>query len=187
MREGMRGAHSGNLASMGAAIPYAVAAKFAHPHLPALCFVGDGAMQMSGINELITVATYWKQWQDPRFVVIVMNNGDLNMVTWEQRILAGDPKFERSQDVPDFPYAQYARLLGLDGIRLDDPEAIGASLDRALASPRPFVLEVICDPEMPPLPPHVSLQQARNYVMAMAKGDPNAAKMVRASIRELFA
>ena len=187
MRKGMRAAHSGNLASMGAAIPYAIAAKFAHPRLPAMCFAGDGAMQMNGINELITVAAYWKQWQDPRFVVFVMNNRDLNMVTWEQRILSGDAKFERSQDVPDFPYAEYARSLGLDGVRLDDPDAIVASLDRALAATRPFVLEVICDPEMPPLPPHVSLQQARNYLMAIAKGDPNAARMVRATIRELFA
>jgi pyruvate dehydrogenase (quinone) len=187
LREGMRAAHSGNLASMGAAIPYAMAAKFAYPDLPALCFVGDGAMQMSGLNELITVAAYWKQWQDPRFVVIVMNNRDLNMVTWEQRILSGEAKFERSQDVPDFPYAQYARLLGLDAIRLDDPDAIVPSLTQALAATRPFVLEVICDPEVPPLPPHVSVTQARNYLMAVAKGDPNAVRMVRATIRELFA
>ena len=187
MREGMRAAHSGNLASMGAAIPYAIAAKFAHPHLPAMCFVGDGAMQMNGINELITIAANWKRWQDPRFVVIVMNNRDLNMVTWEQRILAGEPKFERSQDVPDFPYADYARSLGLMGLRLDDPEAIGVSLDEALASTRPFLLEVICDPEIPPLPPHVTLTQARNCLMAIAKGDPNAVRMVRATIRELFA
>jgi pyruvate dehydrogenase (quinone) len=187
MRKGMRAAHSGNLASMGAAIPYAIAAKFAHPRLPAMCFVGDGSMQMNGINELITVAAYWKQWQDPRFVVVVMNNRDLNMVTWEQRILSGNAKFERSQDVPDFPYAEYARSLGLDGVRLDDPEAIVPSLDRALAATRPFLLEVICDPEMPPLPPHVSLQQARNYLRAVAKGDPNAVRMVRATIRELFA
>jgi pyruvate dehydrogenase (quinone) len=187
MREGMRAAHSGSLASMGAAIPYAIAGKFAHPELPALCFVGDGAMQMSGINELITVAKYWKQWRDPRFVVIVMNNRDLNFVTWEQRILAGDAKFEASQDLPDFPYADYARSLGFDGLRLDSPDAIGASLDRALAATRPFLLEVICDPEMPPLPPHVTLQQARNYLMAIAKGDPNAVRMVRATIREIFA
>ena len=115
IRTGMRAAHSGTLASMGAAIPYAVAAKFAHPELPALCFVGDGAMQMNGINELITVARYWKRWRDPRFVVLVMNNRDLNMVTWEQRILAGDRKFEASQELPDFPYAAYAQSIGLGG------------------------------------------------------------------------
>jgi len=108
-------------------------------------------------------------------------------VTWEQRILAGDAKFERSQDVPDFPYAQYARSLGLGGVRLDDPAAIGDALDEALAATRPFVLEVICDPEIPPLPPRVSLAQARNYLMAIAKGDPNAVRMVRATIRQLFA
>jgi len=187
MREGMRAAHSGNLASMGAAIPYAIAAKFAYPDLPALCFVGDGAMQMNGINELITVARYWQQWRDPRFLVIVMNNRDLNMVTWEQRILAGDRKFDASQVLPDFPYATYATSLGLGGFRLEDPRNITTALDSALASERPYVLEVICDPEVPPLPPHVSLKQARNYLAAIAKGDPDAARMLRASIKEIFA
>ena len=187
VRDGMRAAHSGNLASMGAAVPYAVAGKFAHPDLPALCFVGDGAMQMNGINELITVARYWRQWRDPRFLVIVMNNRDLNMVTWEQRILAGDRKFQASQDLPDFPYAGYAAALGLGGFRLEDPKEIPQALDHALAADRPYVLEVLCDPEVPPLPPHVSLKQARNYLAALAKGDPNAARMLHASIKELFA
>ena len=138
IRAGMRAAHSGTLASMGAAIPYAIAAKFAHPELPALCFVGDGAMQMNGINELITVARYWKRWRDPRFVVLVMNNRDLNMVTWEQRILAGDRKFEASQELPDFPYAAYAQSLGLGGFRLDDSDA-HRGRDRGRAGGRPSI------------------------------------------------
>jgi len=187
IRTGMRAAHSGTLASMGAAIPYAVAAKFAHPELPALCFVGDGAMQMNGINELITVARYWKRWRDPRFVVLVMNNRDLNMVTWEQRILAGDRKFEASQELPDFPYAAYARSIGLGGFRLDDSDRIVVAIEDALAAGRPYVLEVVCDPNVPPLPPHVSAKQIRNYLVALAKGDRDAVRMVRASIKQIFA
>jgi len=187
IRTGMRAAHSGTLASMGAAIPYAVAAKFAHPELPALCFVGDGAMQMNGINELITVARYWKRWRDPRFVVLVMNNRDLNMVTWEQRILAGDRKFEASQELPDFPYAAYARSIGLGGFRLDDSDRIVVAIEDALAADRPYVLEVVCDPNVPPLPPHVSARQIRNYLVALAKGDRDALQVVRASIKQIFA
>ena len=187
IRKGMRAAHSGNLASMGAAIPYAVAAKFAHPDRPALCFVGDGAMQMNGINELITVARYWERWRDPRFIVFVMNNRDLNMVTWEQRILAGDRKFEASQDLPDFPYSTYAQSLGLGGCLLDNPGNVVTAIEQALAAEKPFVVDVLCDPEVPPLPPHVSGQQVINYLKAIAKGDPDGMRMVRASIKQLFA
>jgi len=186
MRTGMHAAHSGGLASMGAAIPYAIAAKFAHPERPALCFVGDGAMQMSGMAELITVARYWRQWRDPRFIVLIVNNRDLNMVTWEQRILEGDRKFEPSQNLPDVAYADYARILGLHGLRVDDPGTIEDALDAALASDRPFVLDVVSNPDVPLLPPHISLKQARNYLKALAKGDSRAAGTVRESIKQLF-
>jgi pyruvate dehydrogenase (quinone) len=171
---------------MGAAIPYAIAAKFAHPSRPAFCFVGDGAMQMSGMAELITVSRYWQRWPDPRFVVIVTNNRDLNMVTWEQRILEGDRKFDPSQTLPDVPYADYARMLGLGGMRIDRPEAIEDALAAALASDRPFVLDVVCDPEVPLLPPHITLEQARHYVMALAKGDRNAMRAIRESLKQVF-
>jgi pyruvate dehydrogenase (quinone) len=186
MRAGMQAAHSGGLASMGAAIPYGIAAKFAHPDKPVLCFVGDGAMQMNGMSELITVARYCSEWRDPRFIVIVTNNRDLNMVTWEQRILQGDRKFEPSQNVPDVGYAEHAKLLGLTGLRIDHPGAVAQALESALASERPFVLDVVCDPEVPLLPPHVSLEQARHYLMALAKGDPNAMRMLRESVKQIF-
>jgi len=186
LRSGMHSAHSGGLASMGAAIPYAIAAKFAHPSRPAFCFVGDGAMQMSGMAELITVARYWQRWLDHRFVVIVTNNRDLNMVTWEQRILQGDRKFEPSQTLPDVAYGDYARMLGLGGMRIDRPEAIEEGLAAALASDRPFVLDVLCDPEVPLLPPHITLEQARHYVMALAKGDRNAMRAIRESLKQVF-
>jgi pyruvate dehydrogenase (quinone) len=187
MREGMLAAHSGGLASMGAALPYAIAAKFAHPERAAVAMVGDGAMQMNGINELITVAKYWRRWSDPRFVVLVLNNGDLNMVTWEQRVKEGEPKFPDSQEVPAFSYATYAAQLGLRSTRIDDPARLGAAWDEAFASDRPMLIEAICDPDVPGLPPHISVRQASNYMMAMLKGDPEALGVVKASLKELFA
>src|SRR5690349_16895897 len=117
-RRGMAGSVSGGLATMGPALPYAIAAKHAHPARPVLALVGDGAMQMNGVNALVTIAASWRRWADPRLVVLVLNNADLNMVTWEQRALSGDPKFDTSQVLPPFPYADYARLLGLEAIRV---------------------------------------------------------------------
>lgn len=182
-RRGMMASLSGGLATMGPAIPYAIAAKFAHPSRPVLALLGDGAMQMLGINGLITVAHLWRQWRDPRLVVMVLNNGDLNMVTWEQRI-AGDPKFEPSQNLPAFPYAEYGRMLGLHGIRVDRPEDIGPAWAEALACDRPTVLEMITDPNVPPLPPHVSAAQARHYAAALLRRDPQALQVVMATAKE---
>ena len=187
MRPGMQAAHSGGLASMGAAIPYAVAAKFAYPDRPAIAFVGDGAMQMNGLNELITVAKYWRTWADPRFVVVVLNNRDLNMVSWEQRVLEGDPKFPDSQDIPDFSYTGYANLLGLESQLIDNAERIVPALEAALASRRPVVVEIFADPNVPPLAPHTTAKQAKNYLLALMRGDPDALKIIRASAKELFA
>ncbi|HEY4137006.1 MAG TPA: thiamine pyrophosphate-dependent enzyme, partial [Casimicrobiaceae bacterium] len=187
MRPGMQAAHSGNLASMGAAIPYALAAKLAYPDRPAIALVGDGAMQMNGMNELITVAKYRDRFIDPRFIVIVLNNRDLNMVTWEQRVLEGDPKFPASQDLPDFSFSGYSNLLGFAGMRVDTSSKIVPMLDAALMADRPALLEVMSDPNVPPLPPHVTMKQARNYLRAIARGDADAAKFVRASIKEMFA
>jgi pyruvate dehydrogenase (quinone) len=187
IRDGMAFAHSGNLASMGAAMPYAIAAKFALPGRPVLAFVGDGAMQMNGLNELITLARYWKRWADPRFVVLVLNNRDLNMVSWEQRVLSGAPKFSDSQELPAFSYATYAEQLGIKGITLSEPGAAAEAWAEALACDRPVLVDAIVDPNVPPLPPHVTLKQARNYLSAILKGDPDALKIVRASVREIFA
>ena len=185
LRPGMLTAHSGTLASMGAALPYAIAAKFAHPERPAIAIVGDGAMQMNGLNELITVSKYWQRWVDPRLIVLVLNNRDLNMVTWEQRVLEGDPKFAASQELPDFPYAEYAKLLGLGGIRVSHPGHVAPAWDMALGSDRPIVIEAVTDPDVPLLPPHVTLKQARAYATALLKGDTEAPGIIAASIREL--
>jgi pyruvate dehydrogenase (quinone) len=184
LRAGMSASLSGNLATMGPGVPYAIGAKFAHPDRPVLALVGDGAMQMNGLNELITIAKYWQEWSDPRLVVLVLNNRDLNQVTWEQRAMEGDPKFETSQDLPDFPYADYARMVGLAGIRVEDPRDLGSAWDEALASNRPFVLEAVTDPDVPPLPPHITLKQAKAMTFALAKGDPDFGDIVRQTLKD---
>jgi pyruvate dehydrogenase (quinone) len=186
IRRGMQASLSGTLASMGAGVPYAIAAKFAFPERVAIALVGDGAMQMNGNSELITVAHYWKQWSDPRLIVMVLNNGDLNQVTWEQRAMAGDPKFEASQIVPVFHYARYAELLGLQGIRVDQPEQIGAAWDAALSADCPVLLEVIADPNVPPLPPHITYDQVKAYVSSLIHGDPDSSEIIKASAKQLF-
>jgi pyruvate dehydrogenase (quinone) len=184
LRRGMAASLSGTLATMGPGVPYAIAAKFAHPGRPVVALVGDGAMQMNGLNELITVAKYWQRWSDPRLVVLVLNNRDLNQVTWEQRALEGDPKYPVSQEIPDFPYARYAELIGLRGVRVDAPEDVGAAWDEVLAADRPAVLEAVVDPEIPPLPPHITFEQARNFAQAVVS-DPNRSRVTRRSVRQM--
>jgi pyruvate dehydrogenase (quinone) len=187
IRRGMMASLSGGLASMGAAVPYAIAAKFAHPDCPVIALVGDGAMQMNNMAELITVAKYWRRWADHRLVVCVFNNQDLNQVTWEQRIMEGDPKLNASQQIPDVPYHRFAELIGLKGIFVDQPESVGSAWDEALAADRPVVLEVRTDPEVPPLPPHITLQQAKNFARALTKGDPHEGGVIKGTARQLLA
>ncbi len=184
LRKGMMASLSGTLATMGPGVPYAIAAKFAYPHRPVIALVGDGAMQMNGINELITIAKYRHQWADQRLVVLVLNNRDLNQVTWEQRAMEGNPKFEGSQDLPDFPYASYAELLGLKGIRVDSPDRVGSAWDEALGADRPVVYEAITDPEVPPLPPHITIEQAKALSSALLAGDPDAGRIVKQSFSQ---
>ncbi len=184
LREGMMASLSGTLASMGPGVPYAIAAKFAHPHRPVFALVGDGAMQMNGNAELVTIAKYWERWHDPRLIVLVLNNRDLNQVTWEQRAMSGDPKFEGSQSLPDFPYASYAELIGLRGIRVDHPDRVASAWDEALSADRPVVYEAITDPEVPPLPPHITSEQARSLMSALRKGDRSAGAVIRLSFKQ---
>jgi pyruvate dehydrogenase (quinone) len=186
MRRGMMASLSGGLASMGAAVPYAIAAKFAHPDRPVVALVGDGAMQMNNMAELITVSKYWKEWADPRWIVCVFNNEDLNQVTWEQRVMEGDPKFDASQQIPDVPYHRFGELIGLRGLYVDDPDRLGAAWEEALASDRPVVLEVKTDPEVPPLPPHITLKQATNFAKALAKGDPREGSVIAGAMRQVL-
>ncbi|VXB13067.1 Thiamine pyrophosphate protein [Burkholderia sp. 8Y] len=178
VKRGMMCSLSGGLASMGAAVPYAIAAKFAHPERPVIALVGDGAMQMNNMAELITVAKYWKKWSDPRWICMVLNNEDLNQVTWEQRVMNGDPKFEASQDIPSVPYHRFAELIGLRGLYVDDAERMAAVWDEALASDRPVVIEVKADPNVPPLPPHITLHQAKAFATTLFEGDPNERSII---------
>ncbi len=184
VREGMRASLAGNLATMGCGVPYAFAAKMAHPDRPVAAFIGDGAFQMNGMNGLITIAQYWERWEDPRLVVCVLHNNDLNQVTWEMRAMEGDPKFEASQYVIDFPYARYAELLGLRGIRVDDPDDVAPAWEEAWAADRPVVYEAVTDPEVPPLPPHIRFDQAKKMLSALLKGDPESGRIVRQTFRD---
>ncbi|HTY67406.1 MAG TPA: thiamine pyrophosphate-requiring protein [Alphaproteobacteria bacterium] len=187
IRRGMMCSLSGGLASMGAAVPYAIAAKFAHPDRPVIALVGDGAMQMNNMAELITAAKYWKEWANPKWIVCVFNNEDLNQVTWEQRVMNGDPKFEASQQIPNVPYHKFAELIGFKGIYVDRPEHLGMAWDEALASDRPVVLEVKTDPNIPPLPPHITLAQAKAFASTLLKGDPEESEVIKGTVREVLA
>jgi pyruvate dehydrogenase (quinone) len=184
IRRGMMASLSGSLATMGPGVPYAIAAKFAFPNRPAIALVGDGAMQMNGLAELITVKKYWQEWDDPRMIVLVLNNRDLNQVTWEQRVLAGDPRFAASQSIPDFPYATYAEGLGLLGIRVDRAEEIGPAWDRALGAARPALIEAVTDPDVPPLPPHITLEQAKNFASSVLAGDADRLGFIKQTVKE---
>jgi pyruvate dehydrogenase (quinone) len=186
MRPGMMASLSGNLATMGPAVPYAIAAKFAFPERPVIASVGDGAMQMNGINGLISIAKYYKEWKDPRLVVVVLNNRDLNQVTWEQRVMEGDAKYRCSQELPAFDYAGYARSVGLEGICIRKPEELQDALKKALTASRPCLLDIETDPEVPPLPPHITFEQAAAFASSILSGDPNKLAMIRRSFANMF-
>src|SRR3989440_1659277 len=185
MKPGMMGSLSGGLATMGAAVPYAIAAKFAHPNRIPICCTGDGAMQMNGLNELITVAKYWKKWSDPRIIFLVLNNRDLNQVTWEMRIEEGNPKLPATQDLPDFPYARFADSIGLKGIRVDRPEDVGRAWDEALSANSPVVFEAYTSGDVPTIPPHISFEQAKEYMSALVKGDPDEGGIIKQSVKSM--
>ncbi len=184
IRRGMMASLSGNLATMCPGVPYAIAAKFCFPDRVAIALVGDGAMQMLGNDGMITISKYWKEWSDPRLIVLVLNNRDLNQVTWEQRAMAGDPKYEASQDIPDFPFARYAELLGLRGIFVDKPERIADAWDEAFASDRPVILEAYTDPNVPTLPPHITFKEAEMFSKALIKGDPEEIGIIRQTFKD---
>ncbi|HEY6494237.1 MAG TPA: thiamine pyrophosphate-requiring protein [Trebonia sp.] len=169
----MRGSLSGNLATMGPGVPYGIGAKFGHPDRPVIVFAGDGAMQMNGLAELITIKHYWEQWSDARLIIAVLHNNDLNQVTWEMRAMEGAPKFTESQTLPEVSYEAFARSLGLGGIAVDKPEQVGAAWDQALAADRPTVLDFRTDPDVPPIPPHATYEQAKDAAKALLKGDAN--------------
>ena len=182
-RGGIRGSLSGNLATMGPAVPYAIGAKFAHPQRPVIAFSGDGAMQMNGMAELITIKRYWQQWDDPRLIVAVLHNNDLNQVTWEMRAMAGAPKFVESQVLPDVDFAAFAAALGLNAVSVKDPEELGNVWREALSADRPTVLDVYTDPDMPPIPPHATWDQFKSATAAVLGGDEDRAGFVKVGLK----
>jgi len=186
IRRGMMGSLSGGLASLGAATPYAVAAKMAYPDRPVIGFIGDGAMQMNGLNVMITVSKYWRQWSDPRFIIMVLNNQDLNQVTWEERVQLGEGRTPSTQSIPNFPYHKYAELIGLKGIYCENPEQISAAWKEALHADRPVIIEFKADPNVPPLPPHITLKDAKNF-MTMMRNEPELGSVLKNSAKELLA
>lgn len=187
IRKGMMATLSGNLATMCPGMPYTIAAKFAYPERVAIGLIGDGAMQMLGINGLITVSKYWKTWKDPRMIILVLNNRDLNMVSWEQRVMVGDAKFDASQDVPDFAYDEYARMLGLEGIKVEHPDDVKDALDTAMVVQKPVVLNVYTDPNVPMTPPHVSLKEMKSFAAAIFHGDSDAWDMIKQTSKDVWA
>jgi pyruvate dehydrogenase (quinone) len=185
MRRGMKASLSGGLASLGAGTPYALAGKMAFPDRTVIACMGDGAMQMNGLNVMITISKYWKKWSNPRLIVLVLNNRDLNQVTWEERIQLGEGKTESTQSIPDFPYHRYAQLLGLRGIFVNHPDTVGSAWDEALSADRPVILEAYTDPNVPPLPPHITLKDAKNFMMMM-RDEPELGSVLRNSAKELL-
>lgn len=180
------GSLSGRLASMLAAMPYALAGKFAYPDRPVVCTIGDGAFQMMGGNGLLTVKRHWRDWKNPSFVVLVINNGDLNQVSWEMRE-AGDPRWDTAQLVEHMDYAGYAQLLGLKGIRVDEPDQVDAAWDEAFAADRPVVVDVRCDANVPPLPAHIDFDQAAGLAKSLLGGDPATRQVVTHGTRAMAA
>jgi pyruvate dehydrogenase (quinone) len=183
-RAGMRGSLSGTLATMGPGVPYVIGSKWAHPDRPAIALVGDGAMQMNGMAELITIARYWKQWSDPRVVIAVLHNNDLNQVTWEMRAMEGAPKFPDSQTLPDVDYAAFARSIGLLGVNVDTSDALGPAWDEVLAAKRPAVLDVRCDPNVPPIPPHATFEQVKSMASSILHGDEDRWAVVKEGVKQ---
>ncbi|MFI6106229.1 thiamine pyrophosphate-requiring protein [Streptomyces sp. NPDC051310] len=183
LRGRMRGSLSGTLATMGPGVPYAIGAKFAHPDRPAIALVGDGAMQMNGMMEMVTAAKYWREWSDPRLIVAVLNNRDLNQVTWEMRAMTGAPQFEESQHLPDVPYADIAERIGLEGVRVEKPKHVESAWKQALAAGRPFVIDFRTDPAVPPIPPHASLDQIQAAASAIAHGDSDRGAMIKQGLK----
>src|SRR4051812_29040591 len=183
MRGAMRGSLSGTLATMGPAVPYAIGAKFAHPHRPAIAFEGDGAMQMNGLAELLTISRYWREWSDPRLVVVVLHNNDLNQVTWELRAMGGTPRFVESQGLPDVSYADFAASAGLGALTVTDPDELAHAWKMSLSADRPFVLDVHCDPSIPPIPPHATLEQMTSMARALIKGDTSRWGVIKEGLK----
>ena len=187
LRRGMLGDLSGRLASMLAAMPYAVAAKFAYPDRPVICTIGDGAFQMLGMNELITIKKYMKEWDNPQLIIMVLHNDDLTQVSWEMRAEDANPVWSTSQDVESVDYAGWAELLGFTGIRVTTDDEVEAAWDTAFANRGITLIDAYTSKNVPPLPPHITLEYAKNTAEALLKGDPDELNVMRDGAKALLA
>lgn len=177
---------SGGLATMCPGVPYALAAKFVHPDRPVIACVGDGAMQMLGMNGLLTINRHASEWENRQLIILVLNNGDLNQVTWEQRVMEGEPKYETSQTLPEFSFAEYGKLLDFETVTMKSKSDVVPGWEKALSAQRPCIVEAYTDPEVPPLPPHIKLDQAMAYWKALIKGEPNRWHILEQSFKHLL-
>jgi pyruvate dehydrogenase (quinone) len=185
IRRGMKASLSGNLATMVPGVPYGIAAKFAFGDRVSVAMVGDGAMQMGGMAEMLTAAKYYKTWADPRYVVLVLNNEDLNQVTWEQRAMEGDPRFDASQAIPYVPYADWAEMIGLRGIKITRSDQIEAAFTEAFAADRPVIVDALTTPDEPPMPPHVTFAQAKALTESVLAKPSEGLAGAREGVREM--
>jgi pyruvate dehydrogenase (quinone) len=187
LRRGMLGDLSGRLASMLASMPYAVAAKFAHSDRTVICTIGDGAFQMLGMNELITIKKHMGSWMSQRFIILVLHNNDLSQVSWEMRTEDGNPVWRTAQDVESVDYAGWAELLGFTAIRLTSDDDVATALDRAFAADSVVLIDAYTTRNAPPLPPHITREFAKQTGLALAKGDPFGAAVIKDSAQALIA
>jgi pyruvate dehydrogenase (quinone) len=187
LRRGMLGDLSGRLATMLAAMPYAVAAKFAYSDRTVVCTIGDGAFQMLGMNELITIKKYQSRWKNRRFIIVVMHNDDLSQVSWEMRTEDGNPVWRTAQDVESVDYAGWAELLGFSGVRVKSDDEIEGALDTAFATDGVTLVDAYVTRNAPPLPPHITKEFAKLTGEAFLKGDPFAIDAIRDSAQALVA
>jgi pyruvate dehydrogenase (quinone) len=186
LRRGMLGDLSGRLATMLASMPYAVAARFAYPERPVVCTIGDGAFQMLGMNELITIKKYGERLgSDAPFVILVLHNNDLSQVSWEMRTEDGNPVWRKAQDVESVDYAGWARLLGFDAIEVHSDDEVETAWDRAFATPGVTLIDAYTSRNVPPLPPHITKEFAKMTGLALLKGDPFELDVIRDSAKSL--
>ncbi|PZE25689.1 thiamine pyrophosphate-requiring protein [Curtobacterium sp. MCBD17_028] len=185
LKRGMRGDLSGRLATMLAAMPYAVAAKLAHSDKTVVCTIGDGAFQMLGMNELITVKKYMQQWETKQFIIVVMHNDDLAQVSWEMRTEDGNPLWRGSQDVESMDYAGYAELLGFRGVQVRSDDQVESAVAEAFAHDGVTLIDAYVSRNVPPLPPHITREYALNTAKSLLKGDPMEAGVIRDSASAL--
>ncbi|RAN76283.1 thiamine pyrophosphate-requiring protein [Bacillus sp. SRB_336] len=186
LQRGMMGDLSGRLASMLAAMPYAVAAKFAFSERSVICTIGDGAFQMLGMNELITIKKYMQEWENPQFIIMVLHNNDLTQVSWEMRTEDANPVWETSQDVESIDYAGWADLLGFTGIRVRSDDDVAAAWDTAFATRGITLIDAYTSKNVPPLPPNITFEFAKNTGEALLKGDPSELGVLRDSAEALL-